>query len=67
MTDEEREEIRQKIRDNIFYEVNYPCETTAWYDEENDIYYNYGGQQLRNPEEYNRHSEGYTPFGDEGY
>ena len=35
------------------------------YDEETDTYYNSSGQQLRNPDEYNPDSEGYTPFGDE--
>jgi hypothetical protein len=28
-------------------------------------YYNSNGDQLRDPEEYNHYSEGYTPFGDE--
>jgi hypothetical protein len=28
-------------------------------------YYNASGQRLRNPGEYNKFSEGYTPFGDE--
>lgn len=28
-------------------------------------FYNLSGQQLRDPNEYNVHSEGYTPFGDE--
>lgn len=67
MTDNERQEIIDKIENNTFYEVDYPCDTVAWYDEENDVYYNRSGQRLRDPEEYDRHSEGYTPFGDEGY
>ena len=63
---EERELIIQKIKDNEFEEVGYAgTGTTAFYDAENDLYYNHWGQQLRNPQEYNPHSEGYTPFGDE--
>ena len=37
--------------------------TTAYYDGIN--YYNEAGDLLRDLEEYNQHSEGYTPFGDE--
>jgi len=37
--------------------------TTALYD--GTHYYNEQGQLLRNPDEYNQYSEGYTPFGDE--
>jgi len=33
--------------------------------DENGIYYNRAGDQLRDPEEYDTSSEGYTPFGDE--
>jgi len=63
---EQREEIRQKIRDNEFQEEYYAAGTTAFHDEESDLWYNQSGQQLRSPKEYDRHSEGYTPFGDEG-
>ena len=31
----------------------------------NGDFYNLSGQQLRSPNDYNQHSEGYTPFGDE--
>ena len=37
--------------------------TTAYCDSKH--YYNEYGQELRNSDEYNQHSEGYTPFGDE--
>ena len=37
--------------------------TTTYFDGEN--YYNNSGQLLRDPEEYNQWSEGYTSFGDE--
>lgn len=32
---------------------------------ENGTFFNAFGQQLRDPEEYNPYTEGYTPFGDE--
>lgn len=65
MTDQERQEIIDKIEDNTFYEVDYPCSTVAYFDEDNNAYYNRSGQRLRDPKEYDRTSEGYTPFGDE--
>jgi len=39
--------------------------TIAFYDGLN--YYSENGEQLRNLKEYDTSSEGYTPFGDEGY
>lgn len=48
-------------------EVNYPCGTVALYNPNTGVYYNAWGQKLRDPKEYDRSSEGYTPFGDEGY
>jgi hypothetical protein len=36
----------------------------AFYDKKNDQWYNDFGQELRDPEEYNTSSKGYTPFGD---
>jgi hypothetical protein len=33
--------------------------------DENGQYYNSFGQELRDPGEYDRDTEGYTPFGDE--
>lgn len=42
-----------------------PSETFETYDTETEQFYNGYGQELRNPEEYNTSSEGYTPFGDE--
>ena len=41
--------------------------TVAYYDPENDVYYNLWGQKLRHLKEYNKTCEGYTPFGDEDY
>lgn len=66
-TDAELEEIRRKIECGDFYETSYPCDTRAFYDQETDTYYNRSGQRLRDPSEYDRDSEGYTLFGDEGY
>lgn len=66
MSYEEEQEIITKIKSGEFEEVSYPHGTVAFYDSENDIYYNRSAQRLRNPSEYNKHSEGYTPFGDEG-
>jgi hypothetical protein len=48
-------------------ETGYPCGTTALWDPDTGVYYNASGSRLRDPEEYNRNTEGYTPFGDEGY
>lgn len=53
------EEIRQ-----LDY-VHYAHGSYAYYDEQTDTYYNDFGQELRNPDEYDQYSEGYTPFGDE--
>jgi len=41
------------------------CDGNEYYDGETGTYYNKAGQQLRDPDEYNPDSEGYTPFGDE--
>jgi hypothetical protein len=40
-----------------------PSDSLEYFDGEH--FYNQSGQRLRSPEEYNTHSEGYTPFGDE--
>lgn len=56
----------QKIKDRLI-PVGYPHGTTALYDSETDTYYNQFGLQLRDPQEYDTTSEGYTPFGDEEY
>ena len=42
-----------------------PSDSNEYYDDETETYYNRSGQELRDPEEYNPDSEGYTPFGDE--
>ena len=42
-----------------------PSGSYEYYDSKTATYYNNSGQELRDPEEYNQYSEGYTPFGDE--
>ena len=42
-----------------------PSDTFEYYHPDSDTWYNSAGQQLRDPSEYDCHSEGYTPFGDE--
>jgi len=40
-----------------------PTGTMEYFD--GSHFYNKSGQMLRDPQEYNKNSEGYTPFGDE--
>jgi hypothetical protein len=42
-----------------------PSDSIEYFDIETGTYYNASGQELRDMEEYNPRSEGYTPFGDE--
>ena len=42
-----------------------PSETWEDYDTDTGTFYNASGDLLRDPGEYDEHSEGYTPFGDE--
>lgn len=42
-----------------------PSDSYELMDQETGQFYNRSGQELRDPEEYNECSEGYTPFGDE--
>ena len=52
------------FQNNILCKAYYlPSDTYEYFDGE--FYYNAVGQPLRDPQEYNPHSEGYTPFGDE--
>jgi hypothetical protein len=61
---DERSEIRRRIRDNeLEYDASYPG--GAYFDEGSGRHYNNFGQMLRNIEEYDTSAEGYTPFGDE--
>jgi len=40
-----------------------PSDSLEYY--EDGVFYNSAGDPLRDPEEYDSYSEGYTPFGDE--
>jgi hypothetical protein len=42
-----------------------PSGSYEYYNEATDTWYNSCGQELRDPSEYDQHSEGYIPFGDE--
>jgi len=42
-----------------------PADRMEFYCAETDQWFNEWGQELRDPEEYNVNTEGYTPFGDE--
>ena len=55
----------EEIFDRIEQEYYSPSNSYEYYDTETDTWYNKLGNVLRNPEEYNPYSEGYTPFGDE--
>lgn len=53
MTDKERQEVIDKIKSGEFDKIPYGnTGTIAFYDIENDLYYNHGGQMLKNPEDY---------------
>jgi len=43
-----------------------PSQSQELYDPKTNTWYNLSGQQMRDPSEYDRGGEGYTPFGDEG-
>ncbi len=58
-------DFQQKIKNGDVWLDHYGPSGSKEYTD-GEIWYNRGGQQLRNPEEYNPHSDGYTPFGDEG-
>lgn len=51
--------------ENLIESYYEPSGTYELMDEKTGQFYNRSGQELRDPEEYNPYSEGYTPFGDE--
>lgn len=57
MEETERKKIIQNIESGEFYKVDYPGGAPAYYDEENNKYYNRGGQELRDAEEYKNDHE----------
>ena len=60
---EEKEKIA--YLESLDYAYYCPSNSYELYDYKSDTWYNRSGQVLRNPDEYNPNSEGYTPFGDE--
>jgi hypothetical protein len=55
----------QEELSKMIIEYYLPSDSNVYYDEETDTYYSFSGEQLRDPDEYDPDSEGYTPFGDE--
>ena len=55
----------EKIKTRLVKEYYFPSDSLEWYDPEENTFYNQSYQRLRNPQEYNKNCEGYTPFGDE--
>lgn len=53
--------------DGVPLEIEYyaPSSSEELYDKKSDTWYNKSGQQMRDPSEYDRDDDGYTPFGDE--
>jgi hypothetical protein len=50
----------------LSFEYYAPSDSQELYDSKHRVFYNRSGQQLRNPEEYDRTNPEWTPFGDEG-
>jgi hypothetical protein len=59
---------REYMMNGKYLEQRYysPSQSEELFDPRTKTWYNLSGQQLRNPSEYDRGGEGYTPFGDEG-
>ena len=57
------EELLSIDKFNLVTATYFPSNSVEYFDGEN--WYNSSGEALRNPEEYDTNSEGYTPFGDE--
>ena len=60
----EDSDFQQKIANGDVWLEHYGPSGSSEYTD-GETWYNRSGQQLRDPEEYNPHSDGYTPFGDE--
>lgn len=60
----ERDELLEKIESGDVWQEYYPPSDSMEYTD-GTTWYNSSGSTLRDPEEYNPYSEGYTPFGDE--
>lgn len=53
------------MTDNLIEAYYGPSESYELYNPKSGQFYNHAGQELRDPDEYDPYSEGYTPFGDE--
>jgi hypothetical protein len=63
--DNDFQELQRKIHSGeVWLDYYAPSDSEEYTD--GQTFYNKSGQQLRDPEEYNPYSDGYTPFGDEG-
>lgn len=59
------EKETREFLDSLDREFYPPSGSYEFYDRKTGSFYNHSGQALRDVEEYNQYSEGYTPFGDE--
>lgn len=59
------QELFNQMKQDGRLEWDYSYPGGAYYSHEFDCHYNRYGQELRDISEYDVHSEGYTPFGDE--
>lgn len=60
----DRASLKQAIEAGEVYKEYYsPSDSNEWFDGDN--FYNASGDMLRDTNEFNAYSEGYTPFGDE--
>lgn len=59
------EKLEQKILDRLSEEYYSPSDSYELYDNLTNTYYNFNGDILRDPSEYDYSTEGHTPFGDE--
>jgi hypothetical protein len=60
----EDSEFQEKIKNgDVWLDYYAPSDSEEYTD--GQFWYNRSGQAMRDPEEYNPHSDGYTPFGDE--
>lgn len=55
----------KEVYDRLEEEYYAPSESFEFYDPVTKQWFNKSFEPLRNPDEYNQHSEAYTPFGDE--
>lgn len=64
MTTKQNEELGMN-NDNLVEAYYAPSDSYEFMDKETGQFYNRSGDELRDPQEYDEDSEGYTPWGDE--